>query len=215
MKIELPDVTLLSVSSIKIPETIQALKKCCDVVEFGAVKIASHYIPEGMPDYMQYIYAPYMGNINEYNSYIFSGLAGEITTSHCLIIQHDSWIIHPEVWDNEWLQYDYIGAPWAIKEDAYICHDTGEHVRVGNGGFSLRSKKLLCVPYKHKLPLLEEQGWYNEDGNICVYHRKRMLELGIKYAPIDVAARFSYENPVPENYEVKTFGFHKNIPIEA
>jgi hypothetical protein len=212
MKIQLPDVTLLAVSSIKVPETIRALEKCCESIDFGSVKIATYCIPDNMPTYMQYVYCPFIRDINDYNDYIFHGLAGHIVTSHCLLIQYDSWIIHPEIWDNEWLQYDYIGAPWAIKEDAYICHDTGEHVRVGNGGFSLRSNKLLCIPYRNKLRLLEEQGWYNEDGNLCVYHRKKMLELGIKYAPVDVAAKFSYENPVPENYGIKPFGFHKNMP---
>jgi hypothetical protein len=41
-----------------------------------------------------------------------------------------------------------------------------------------------------------------------------MLENGIKYAPIEVAAKFSYENDVPENMHIKEFfGFHRNYPI--
>jgi len=40
-----------------------------------------------------------------------------------------------------------------------------------------------------------------------------MLENGIKYAPIEVAAKFSYENDVPENKDIKDFfGFHKHDP---
>jgi hypothetical protein len=212
MKIQLPDVTLASVSSIKISETIQALEKCCSDIDFGAVKIFTHEIPDNLPDYMMLEHCPHISNIMDYNTFIFYGLVERIPTFHCLLIQYDSWIIHPELWDNEWLQYDYIGAPWAYKENAYICHDTGEHVRVGNGGFSLRSIKVINAPWVYRLPLLEEQGWYNEDGNLCVYHRKKMLEIGIKYAPVEMAAKFSYENPVPENYGIKPFGFHKNMP---
>ena len=135
-----------------------------------------------------------------------------VPTSHCLLIQYDSCIINPELWDDSWLQYDYIGAPWPYKDDAYIIDETGEHIRVGNGGFSLRSKKLLDAPERFNLRLTHKQGYYNEDSNICEYHRKELLALGIKYAPIEVAAKFSYENDVPENKDTKTFGFHKNLP---
>jgi hypothetical protein len=40
-----------------------------------------------------------------------------------------------------------------------------------------------------------------------------MLDLGIKYAPVEVAAKFSYENPVKENKfgNIPTFGYHRNI----
>jgi len=39
------------------------------------------------------------------------------------------------------------------------------------------------------------------------------LENGINYPPVEVAARFSYENPVPENDygNISTFGFHRYI----
>jgi len=58
----------------------------------------------------------------------------------------------------------------------------------------------------------EEQGWKNEDGNICCYYRKEMLENGIKYAPLEVAVKFSYENTIPENVGVTPFGFHRYTP---
>ena len=62
------------------------------------------------------------------------------------------------------------------------------------------------------MQLLQERNVYNEDINICVYNRKRMIELGIRYAPIDEACRFSYESAIPENYGVKPFAYHQNIP---
>jgi hypothetical protein len=39
-----------------------------------------------------------------------------------------------------------------------------------------------------------------------------MLDNGIKYAPLDVACKFSYENTIPENIGIKPFGFHRNMP---
>lgn len=208
----LPDVTLLAISSIQIAETIQALKISSQDIDFGAIKLISDEKPKDLPYYISYEYCPKIKDIMDFNNYVFYNLINHVKTNFCLMVQYHAWIIHPEIWTDRWLQYDYIGAPWAIRDDAYICHDTGEHVRVGNGGFSLRSRKIMEIPIKYNLPLLQEQGWYNEDGNLCVYQRKKMLELGVKYAPVNIASRFSYENTVPENQGLRTFGFHRNKP---
>ena len=117
------------------------------------------------------------------------------------------------MWNNDWLQYDYIGAPFPISENAYWANN-GERVRVGNGGFSLRSRKLLEMPLKNNWKLRQEQGFFNEDGNVCCYWRKEFLEEGIKYAPLELAVKFSFETPVQENDfgKTRTFGFHRNLP---
>ena len=54
-----------------------------------------------------------------------------------LIIQHDGFILNHKAWDNEFLNYDYIGAP--------VYWMGNKLIEVGNGGFSLRSKKLLKI----------------------------------------------------------------------
>jgi hypothetical protein len=210
--IKLPDVTLIALSSIEIWKTMAALEKSREKIDFGAVKLVSHAKPDDLPSGIAFEQCQPINSAISYSAIVFNHLTEYVDTNYCLVIQYDSWVINPELWSDNWLEYDYIGAPWGYKEDAYICHDTGEHVRVGNGGFSLRSKKILNAPWAYGLPLLQEQGWYNEDGNLCVYHRKKMLELGVKYAPVEIAAKFSYENPVPENIGVKSFGFHKNYP---
>ena len=210
--IELPDVTLIAPTGDHIEETIAAMLKCCEVIKFGAVKLVTHKEPELLEGITleKSLYA--MDTYYNYNKYVFEDLYHHFDTSHCLLMQYDSWIINPELWDNEWLKYDYIGAPWTYRDDSYISWETKEHVRVGNGGFSLRSKKLTELPYLKNLPLTDERGYFNEDGNVCCYYRHVFIREGIKYAPIDVAAIFSFENLVPENYGVKTFGFHKNYP---
>ena len=190
-----------------------SLSRSCRGIEFGAVKIVTDNFPIHLsPKYISHEECPQLKNINDYNQYVFSELGKHVQTSHCLVVHADSYVIYPDLWDNNWLNFDYVAAPWQIKDDAYICHDTGEHVRVGNGGFSLRSKKLLDAPHVLGLPLKQEQNFFNEDGNVAVYNRVAMLNYGIKYAPVEVAAHFSFENPVPENYGLKTFGFHKNYP---
>jgi len=151
-----------------------------------------------------------MNNIDDYNYYCFVELGKHVDTTRALVIQYDSWVIRPELWDDNWLNWDYLAAPWPVVENSYIANN-GERARVGNGGFSLRSKWLMDIPRIEGWGLRSEQNQKNEDGQICCYWRKEFLRWGIKYAPVEVAARFSFENEVPENREINTFGFHKNI----
>jgi hypothetical protein len=210
-KIRAKDITLLAVSSIKISETILALQKSSENMIFDNIKLVSHERPIGLPEQIKYEYCPPIKNINEYNYYIFKKLTEHIDTKFCLLIQYHAYIVDYTLFNNFWLDYDYIGAPWVYSNTAYIT-DEGEHISVGNGGFSLRSKQLMDLPRKMGWELQERRGFYNEDGNLTVYRRREMLDLGIKYAPVEVAAKFSYENPVPENGygTLPHFGFHRN-----
>jgi hypothetical protein len=137
------------------------------------------------------------------------------------LVQPDGFVLFPDKWDSDWLQYDYIGAPWAYVEDAYI-DPFGNHHRVGNGGFSLRSKKLLDIPSVVEVPWETNNSdfyWmpegvvnYHEDGNICVHNRHIFEEQGCKFAPVEVAVRFSQETRVPECEGITPFGFHYRLP---
>lgn len=215
MKKKLNDVTLLTYNTNpeRTQGTIDSLNICCGDLEFYDVKFLSDRIPDNLPDNIKWEYAPKINHINDFNYYMFLELGKHIESSHMLFVHDHAYILHPELWDDDWLQYDYIGAGWKWMPDAYICHETGEHIRQGNGGFSLRSSKLLNLPKEKGWYLKEEQGWKNEDGQCCIYWRKEMLENGINYAPIEVSAIFAYENDIPENINIKEFfGYHRNIP---
>ena len=98
----------------------------------------------------------------------------------------------------------------------------GEHITVGNGGFSLRSKKLTEVPTKVDVPfdVVAMNDFYkmfggvnwNEDGNICVHNRHIFEEQGCKFAPVEVAKDFSHESPLNVNHGIIPFGYHGNLP---
>jgi len=211
--IRLPDVTLMAVSSIKIPETILALQKSMEGIEFGDIRLITHQKPENLPLNIRYGYCDQIDNIHKYNEFMFLNAWEYFDTEFVLIQQYDSWIINSDYWQKEWLYVDYLGSPWKYLLDAYICHATGEHVRVGNGGFSLRSSQLMRTPNKMGWNIRSEQGYDSEDGNFAVYWRKEMLEQGIKYGLVGQAAHFAFENNVPENLHIsKFFGFHKNYP---
>jgi hypothetical protein len=82
---------------------------------------------------------------------------------------------------------------------------------VGNGGFSLRSKKFINA--SKQLGVIPNPNTYQasaEDVILCRTHYDKMLQAGVVYASPSQAAQFSFEdNPLP-----KTLGFHGpfNLP---
>jgi hypothetical protein len=226
--IELPNVTLVSIDTTDdLSGTLNAVYTSMKGINFGNVKIITtkeqiknnssltnenFIFEESVVD---------IKNYKDYNHYVIYNLHNHVNTSHCLLVQPDGFVLFPEKWDNSWLEYDYIGAPWAYVEDAYI-DPFGNHHRVGNGGFSLRSRKFLEVPTKVEVPWETNNSnfyWmpegvvnYHEDGNVCVHNRHIFIEQGCKYAPVEVAVRFSQETRVPECDGIIPFGFHYNLP---
>jgi hypothetical protein len=161
-----------------------------------------------------------LDSIDSYNHFCIYQLSKYVDSEYCLVVQYDSRVINPDCWSDNFFNYDFIGAPWPISEFAYI-DPFGTHQRVGNGGFSLRSKKLLEVPSKLSIPWDVNQGdfyrhanlgYLSEDGNICVHNRHLYEKAGCKFAPLEVAAIFSKELPIPENEGLRTFGYHRYRP---
>ena len=222
-KIKLDNVTLVALGSTKIKENIDALQYSAQNIDFAAVKFISHERPGNLPPKIKFEkYKGFKGSIDfkEYSYYCIYNLVNHIETDFVLLVQPDGFIINPHKWEDSFLEWDYIGAVWPIRADAYI-DPYGNHIRVGNGGFTLRSKKLLEVPQIEEIPFEVNQGTfykhmnagaYNEDGNICVHNRHLFEKHGVKFAPVEVAVRFSQELPVSEAAGVMPFGFHRYLP---
>jgi hypothetical protein len=119
-----------------------------------------------------------------------------VETPYALFIQYDGFPTQPQYWINDFLHFDYIGAPWQSKEPGW---------EVGNGGFSFRSKKLLELTKQIKQNKLGPDLEWLEDQLICVTHRRWLEGWGIKFAPKSVADQFSHEHPT--GY-APSFGFH-------
>ena len=155
--------------------------------KFEALQISLDAMPKGFFTCAQDYRSP--SSKEKYSKFILQQLPDSAftQTDHVLIVQEDGYITNPELWDDSWLQYDYIGAPWPFPP------------YVGNGGFSLRSRKLLeaCRGFY-------EEGVY-EDVSICCRHREELIAQGIKFAPLEVAAKFSRELV---DFGPPTFGFH-------
>lgn len=207
--IDLKNVTLLSMTSVKLDETIFALKQSYNSINFADVKIITHEKPENLPNDIKFCKIEKIKNIDQYSYSMIYDLDRYVDTEFALIIQYDGFVINPHSWRDEFLDYDYIGAPFAMPKDDFSYRDiNGKIFRVGNGGFSLRSKKLIELANKQKLEWKPFHGYYNEDGFICAMNRHIYESHGCKFAPLDVAKYFSHESIIPEILGVTPFGFH-------
>jgi hypothetical protein len=206
---QLPDITLLAICCDgREVGTIKSLQTCMSYFDFGEVKYVSDSKPDMLPDTIKWEYCPKITNTHMFDVYSFEEMHRHIDTSHMLMVQDHSGIIYPELWEDEWLQWDYIGAPFPIRPE-FFSVSTGELVRQGNGGFSLRSKKLLSLPHELGLKCVYDRGFSNDDGLFCSYYRKTFLEHGINYADVNVAAKFAFETLTSETISQPSFGFHR------
>lgn len=176
--LNLPNVTLVCVDDNKM-RAIDTLAKCEKDIEFAD---SLFICPE-----------PKLGSKEAYSKFILNELHKSVIDDYALIVQHDGYVKNPEAWSDEFLNYDYIGATWWYKDG----------MNVGNGGFSLRSKKLLELTAK-----LNFKNYHPEDHAICRTYRKDLEAYGIKYAPEDVANKFSYEGWNQPGVWNGQFGFH-------
>ena len=210
-KIKLPNVTLLAASSVEIDHTQDSLKISSFEIEFASIKLLSSEKPKIHFPEIEHVKIPKI-DINGYNKIMINDLWKYFDTSHCLVVQSDSFVVNPSQWSETFLKYDYIGAPWTkiIKPKKDLEIDLKKN-RVGNGGFSLRSKKLTLATknidlLKLNFPLL------TEDVIMCHYLYDDLVNQNINFAPIELAAKFSLEH-VETNKEFginneNVFGFH-------
>lgn len=207
--IELNNITLVLMSSVDIENSISALIESCKKIKFNSVKFISHIRPASLPDFIEFNYIDPITSIDQYSFNMIYKLSNYINTDFAITCQSDGFIVNPHLWKDEFLNYDYIGAPFALPSDSYSYRDIyGNIFRVGNGGFSLRSKRLIDLPNELNLEWKSFHGFYNEDGFICAMNRHIYEQNGIKFAPIDVAKYFSHEAQIPEIQGIEPFGFH-------
>jgi len=212
-KIKLNNVTLLAVSSVNIDLVQDALKISSYEIDFASIKLLYTSEPKIKFPEIEYIHIPEM-NLDGYSKFIVEDLNKYFNTTHCLIVQSDSFIVNPNEWNDDFLNFDYIGAPWtkSVSPKKNLNIELLNN-RVGNGGFSLRSKKLALVCKELNFSDLKLKfSISNEDIIICHYLYDYMKKNNIKFAPINLASNFSMEDEKTNNqygYDInKVFGFH-------
>lgn len=191
-RLTLPTVTLCAVSSVNLSATMAALRASLDQIQFAECLLFTDEMPSAVGPDIRVVPIPRIRSSRDYSEFLLNDFVGHVQTDHCLIVQWDGFILDARQWKPEFLDYDFVGAPWP---------KAGAGEDVGNGGFSLRSRRLLEAcrdpQFIHGHP---------EDVAICRVNR-RLLEckLGIRFADRATAERFAFERNVPAT---QTFGFH-------
>jgi len=209
IKKKLNSVTLLGIDCLNVERLNLAMEICQTSFEFVEVKLLTSLEAKGVDNIVK---IKAINSTEEYSHFIIHDLDKYVDTEHVLIIQYDGFILNPKAWTDEYLKYDYIGAPWlvadwSISNFGFPIELLGKFV-VGNGGFSLRSKKMLSVTAK-LAAVGELEKYHPEDVSVCVYYRKLLEDNGLKFAPVDLARQFSFESEDKEHYSWNNqFGFH-------
>ena len=194
---ELLNIDLVAVDCVEPEMSVRALLHSSKNIKFGSIKLIAHYKPKNLPNHIEF-YEIEKLNHDGMSWFHIHYLPTYINNEYMLSIQSDGFVLNADNWKDEFLNYDYIGAPWQDNLD--WCRIN----RVGNGGFVLKSKKFLN---------LEESLPFTQNHN-DVYVTNTMYDFfiyaGCKYAPIETAAKFSLEMKIKEcEFDLtKTFGYH-------
>lgn len=158
----------------------------------------------------------------EYNLFVLYNLKDVIDTEYCLIVQQDGFVLNGQNWREEFWEYDYIGAPlrdWVeVVDGELVLLEKAPSLNIPphptvfegqNGGFSLRSQKLLHAPseldlaveisplkafsHEDKYQVAFSNLKHNEDVWLSLYQRSRLEQHGCHFAPPEVASRFAAE----------------------
>lgn len=214
-------ISISCIDTLNYEKTIQAIKKTIENVNITKVYWFSDI------DIQEVLSVPVIWEkIDKFNLSNFEDSVGKIhlktipavvDTDFNIIVHYDGFAVNKSAWTDLFLDYDYIGAVWP-------WHQKNENI--GNGGFSLRSKKLynalldLNVGY-----LLEDfdqnirkkyssKGASNkmiipEDVIISrVYRPILEKEYGIKFPSEELADRWSIEHNYSSPWLGKSLGFH-------
>lgn len=193
-KLHLPQVTLCCVDTRLPRMALDAMQLCMDKVQFGEALLFTcrdHGL-QNVPSGIRVIELPQVTSIETYSHFLLKGMGPYLRTSHQLIVQWDGYVLDPSMWREAYLDYDYIGAVWSQYDDAH---------RVGNGGFSLRSRKLLDALTSDDISPAHPE-------DVCIARTYRtMLEQrwSIRFADEALAHQFAFER---ERKLPASFGFH-------
>jgi hypothetical protein len=198
MALHLPGVTLVMMDAT-CPELAKlALRDTLELVEpEDLLVISDKYLgPHGG---RQVDIEPW-NTVQGYCEFLWYKLPEYIPSKHMLTIQWDGWVTNPEMWDPEYLEYDYVGAPW--------WYNDGHNVGNGTG---LRSKRLMDFLVKHR-DVFPVKG--KEDELLCRVYRPTLEQHGFKWAPEQLASKFAFECTRP-SVDSKHFMFHDsfNFPV--
>lgn len=187
---KIENVTLVCIDCFSVGEAVSAIQKSIQQIEFERVLFLTDI--QLNVNGIEVVQIPTIKSKREYSEFCIKQLYKYIDTQYFMLIQADGYIIDGEMWDDRYLDYDYIGASWIFDNER----------QVGNGGASLRSKALhVILAADDMIDVL-----HPEDHAICIVYKFYLEEkYGIRFAPVELADKFSFECKEPNQ---PTFAFH-------
>lgn len=190
-RLALPQVTLCAASSVNVTATLRALEASMAQVDFAACLFFTDApVTPAHPGITIVPIAP-LTSAAAYSDFLLTRMVDHVATSHCLVAQWDGHVLDAGRWRADFLDHDYIGASWPQFVDG---HD------VGNGGFSLRSARLMALCRDGGFA-----GFHPEDIAIGRDNRAWLEGQGMRFAPRALADRFSAERA---GDVAASFGYH-------
>ena len=192
--LELPGVTLIAIDTANHALALRALDRSRANVQFARTLFLTDKLPASIDvsDGIEINKIGPLASREAYSELVLKRMSSYVATTHALLVQWDGYVINPLAWEAQFLDCDYIGAKWFWQPEGR---------RVGNGGFSLRSRRLIDALQDPRIVLRE-----NEDLTIGATFRPLLeAEHGIRFADEAMADRFAFEAAYPI---AKPFGFH-------
>lgn len=181
-------VSLVCLETRSLDLALNAIRRCTADFDFDQILLFTDQ--DWTVDGIEVVRCEPIRDAREYSAFMLGDFHRHIRTPHFLVVQWDGFVIHPEKWREDFLDYDYIGAPWPHRGNA-----------VGNGGFSLRSVRL-----HRAVSALAKPECHPEDSFICLWNRPELEAQGMRFAPLELAREFSAET---DGFERRPFGFHR------
>jgi Protein of unknown function (DUF5672) len=145
----------------------------------------------------RYVPCPGWHSAHDPGKWIWHELPGIMRCENVLITTWDAWVIDGDRWENEFLNYDYVGAPWWYNDDRNVGHGL------------LRSRCLLDFLHENAADYVVPIHW-PEDAALSRIHRPRLEEHGFRWADEQTASRFMFECTRPSE-DSKHFIFHDSF----
>jgi len=152
-----------------------------------------------------------IASIAQYNELTLDRLPEWTGCDTTLLIQWDGFVLDGRRWRRDFADWDYIGAPWPHMAGA-----------VGNGGFSLRSRRLLNAVQRLRRDEPQADVQTAEDLQICFKYRAALQDQGLRFPDAELAGAFACERqPAAPSWAaagaqgLSSFGFHGvfNFPL--
>lgn len=200
-------ITIVAATSLNAKGHARAIERTARMIPHPCHKllISSTIVP-GFTGKQVLLPEPWAKNgkwtIDDMCDFLLTGLHKYITTDVAIVVHDDGYALNKGKWTDDFLSYDYIGAPWPRA-----FRWTKPNFRVGNGGYSLRSKRWL----EHASKLLKIPPGTSEDVYCGVIYAEHFLKAGYRIAPIALAMQWSFEHKIEEfpNWKLSdSFGFH-------